>query len=92
MLLVLNQGTRTSSRPGDVNNRNRGPEFLMLRNAAEWAPAFATTAQALSHPYVLRFLPAVADGKRHSLKVRMKAPGHTAVAASSYVAPTTARH
>jgi Ca-activated chloride channel homolog len=72
-------------------SNDTGGAFLMLKNAAEWATAFATTAQALSHPYLVRFSPAVADGKRHSLKVRMKAPGHTAVAASSYVAPTTAR-
>jgi hypothetical protein len=43
-----------------------------------------TTAQPLVRPYLVRFSPAVMDGKAHQLEVRIKRPGANVLAPKTY--------
>ena len=65
-------------------SEDTGGAFVVLKSVAEWGPAFSSTAQALARPYVVRFSPAVVDGKTHKLEVRMKAAGRTVLAPKTY--------
>jgi hypothetical protein len=65
-------------------SKDSGGGVVILKNVADWGPAFARTAQALARPYVLRFSPAVVNGKTHKLEVRIKSAGHTVLAPTTY--------
>jgi len=68
-------------------SEDTGGSFVLLNDVAEWGPAFTWAAQALARPYVVRFSPAVVDGKTHKLEVRIKPAGRTVLAPKTYWAP-----
>ena len=80
-------GVRIRTKPDrglEPLSENTGGAFVVLKNVTEWGPAFTTMAQALARPYVVRFSPAVVDGKTHKLEVRVKPAGRTVLAPKTY--------
>jgi hypothetical protein len=77
-----------STKDGDLRRvaRESGGERYRLQGYAELSDAFARIADELHHQYLLGFVPAVFDGKRHEIEVRVKKPGVTVRSRKSYVA------
>lgn len=80
---------RVRSRPDRALRRfaeETGGGYFELDSADELGPTFTRVAQELHSQYVLGFVPAVLDGKVHSLRVRVTGRGMTARARKSYIA------
>ena len=73
---------------GDLRRiaRDSGGERFHLKGETELSAAFARIADELHHQYLIGFVPAALDGRRHSLDVRVKRPGVTVRARRSYIA------
>jgi Ca-activated chloride channel family protein len=88
------RGSRRSRRsaPPDPGLKELAEEtgggYAELFDARELGPAFARVAEELRHQYLLGFSAAHADGKVHTLDVRLRRSGMTVRARKSYVAPT----
>jgi VWFA-related protein len=63
-----------------------GGGYLALSSDDGLASTFAAVAEELRHQYTLGFTPRLADGKTHSIRVRLKKPGVSARARRSYIA------
>lgn len=63
-----------------------GGGYFELKKTDELGATFTRVAQELHSQYVLGFAPAT-DGKVHEVEVKLKAPGLTARARKSYLAP-----
>jgi VWFA-related protein len=69
----------------EITNQSGG-RTEVVHNSAEIAGASARIADELNHQYVLGYTPAHgADGKYHSIRVRVTAPGHRVRARNGYV-------
>ena len=66
--------------------RESGGERYRLQGYGELSDAFARIADEPHHQYLLGFVPAVFDGKRHEIEVRVKRPGIAVRSRKSYVA------
>lgn len=64
-----------------------GGGYFELKKTDDLGPTFTRVAQELHSQYVLGFTPAT-DGKVHEIEVKLKAPGLTARARKSYLAPS----
>jgi len=69
--------------------RESGGERYRLSDYEELPQAFERIADELHHQYLLGFVPAVFDGKRHEIEVRVKQRGVNVRARKSYVAVRT---
>jgi hypothetical protein len=81
--------TTGASRPSRDLERlalGTGGAFYEVRVSDDMNPVFTEIVQQLRQQYVLGFVPASFDGKRHSLSVRVKRPGLQVQARQSYVA------
>ena len=65
-----------------------GGGYFELSNADDLGSTFARVADELHRQYLLAFEPAVADGKMHTIDVRLRQSGMTARARQSYLAPS----
>ena len=63
-----------------------GGGYFELKAGDDLASTFARVVEELRHQYVLGFTPALLDGKRHRLEVKLSSPGFKARARRSYVA------
>ena len=63
-----------------------GGAFYEVRLSDDMNPVFTEVIQQLRQQYVLGFVPAAFDGKRHSLTIRVKRPGLQVQARQSYIA------
>ena len=63
-----------------------GGAFYEVRLSDDMNPVFTEILQQLRQQYVLGFVPAAFDGKRHSLSIRVKRPGLEVQARRSYIA------
>jgi len=63
-----------------------GGAFYEVRLSDDMNPVFTEVIQQLRQQYVLGFVPASFDGKRHSLTIRVKRPGLQVQARQSYIA------
>ena len=63
-----------------------GGAFYQVETSDDMNPVFTEVVQQLRQQYVLGFVPASFDGKRHFLTVRVKRPGVQVQARQSYIA------
>ena len=63
-----------------------GGAFYEVKLSDDMNPVFTEVIQQLRQQYVLGFVPAAFDGKRHSLSIRVKRPGLQVQARQSYTA------
>ena len=63
-----------------------GGAFYQVETSDDMDPVFTEVVQQLRQQYVLGFVPASFDGKRHFLTVRVKRPGVQVQARQSYIA------
>jgi Ca-activated chloride channel family protein len=63
-----------------------GAEFRRLDSYEQLRAAFVSIADELHLQYLLGFVPASFDGKRHEISVRVKRPGVTVRARQAYIA------
>ena len=81
------QRVRTSP-SGSVKNlcAQTGGNLVVLKDAAEWGPAFVRVAEELHSHYVMGFAPQRLDRKEHKLEVKVRTPGLTARTRQRYLA------
>lgn len=87
--VYFNGVQRVRSRPDGGLKRlaeETGGGYFELKKTDELGATFTRVAQELHSQYVLGFAPAT-DGKVHEVEVKIKAPGLTARARKSYLAP-----
>lgn len=77
------EGTGLERDMVDLSEQSGGGHF-QLKADADLSETFARVVDELRHQYVLGFVPAVLDGKVHTLEVRTTNPGLTARARKSY--------
>jgi len=63
-----------------------GAEYRRLKSVEDVRSAFVSIADELHLQYLLGFVPAAFDGKRHEIDVRVRRPGVTVRARKAYVA------
>jgi Ca-activated chloride channel family protein len=63
-----------------------GAEYRQLKSYDQLRLAFVSIADELHLQYLLGFIPASFDGKRHEISVRVKRPGVTVRARQAYIA------
>ena len=79
-------GSERPSRELERLALSTGGAFYQVETSDDMNPVFTEVVQQLRQQYVLGFVPAAFDGKRHSLTVRVKRPGVQVQARQSYVA------
>lgn len=91
-VMVYTVGVQVGSGPGfglrDLSRLSQlsGAEFRRLDSYEQLRAAFVSIADELHLQYLLGFVPAVFDGKRHEIDVRVKRPGVMVRARKAYVA------
>jgi Ca-activated chloride channel homolog len=87
-VLVYAVGMEGSRLGGDIKRlaRRTGGGHFDLAADADLAETFTGVAAELHQQYLIGFTPAVLDGKRHRIQVRMRTPGLTARTRTDYLA------
>ena len=86
MWVRQSQGADRPSRDLERLAVDTGGAFYQVGVNDDLNPVFTDVVQQLRQQYVLGFVPAAFDGKRHSLTVRVKRPGLQVQARKSYIA------
>jgi hypothetical protein len=63
-----------------------GGGHVVISRDSDFRSAIARIAEELRHQYLLGFVPRAADGRQHSIEVRLTTPGLVANARRSYIA------
>jgi Ca-activated chloride channel homolog len=87
----LNQLDVAARRRFEVMIAETGGGHFQLRRDADLDATFTRIADELRHQYLLGFIPAVVDGRQHTLDVRVQGSGLRVRARTSYVAGQKAR-
>jgi Ca-activated chloride channel family protein len=80
---VLNQADQSLRVLGEAT----GGRVYFPKSAKEFDRAYAEISQLIGHEYSLEYVPPSADGKRHSIDVKVNHPGYHVDHRQSYLAP-----